>query len=286
MDKADRIQIMVRFGYHGARFYGLNPQPGLPTAGIALRARLEAAAMGQRAGGLNFTARTDRGVSATGNFATCWFREAIDLDHFFAALSAKQDDGLFGVVAWRVPWTTHARALGCGKHYRYRMMGGVDPTLAEAVADASRRLPEVPSPYPDETMQVWQIVPPLDVVAMSQAASVLVGTHDFSSFRGGPADKRPPVRTIRRLDVSQQGDQIIVDIEGDGFLRKMVRIVAGTLAEVGIGWRAPDDMVRLLAAQARRHAGPTAPARGLWLESVHLTPETQALIDPDSPYLP
>jgi tRNA pseudouridine38-40 synthase len=284
--KSDRTQLLVRFGYAGGRFYGLNPQPELPTAGLALRHRLEAAAEGQRAGGLCFVARTDRGVSARENWATCWFREPPDLCQLGPALAAERDDGLTGVAAWRVPWTTHARALAAGKHYRYRLQGGADPVFAEAVAEASRGLPEMPAPFPREVMQVWQVVPALDLAAMRAAAAHLVGTHDFSSFRGGPPDQRPPVRTVHRITLEERDGYVVVDVVGQGFLRKMVRILVGTLAEVGIGWRAPDDLPRLLAARDRRQAGPTAPARALWLERVLLREEVEALLTEEARVTP
>lgn len=288
MAKSDRTQLLVRFGYDGARFYGLNPQPGLPTAGLALRARLEAAAEGQRAGGLCFVARTDRGVSAHENWATCWFRTPPDLDRFGRLLGVAPggDDGLRGLAAWRVPWTTHARAVAAGKHYRYQLQGGADPDRAAAIADASRGLPEVAAPFPPRVMATWQTVPPLSLGAMRAAARLLEGRHDFTSLKGGPPDDKPPHRTISRIRLTPRPDPdgghdiITVDVFGDSFLRKMVRILVGTLGEVGIGWRAVDDIPRLLAARDRRQAGPTAPARGLRLERVVLTPEAQALCTP------
>ena len=103
---------------------------------------------------------------------------------------------------------------------------------------------------------------------MQQAAHHLVGTHDFSSFRGGPVDNRPPVRTVTDIFVTDFGDEIVVDVFGQGFLRKMVRIIVGTLAEVGVGMRHPDSMPTVLAYRNRRAAGITAPARGLTLMTV------------------
>ena len=103
---------------------------------------------------------------------------------------------------------------------------------------------------------------------MQQAAHHMVGTHDFSSFRGGPVDNRPPVRTVTDIFVTDFGDEIVVDVFGQGFLRKMVRIIVGTLAEVGVGLRSPDSIPDILAHRDRRAAGITAPARGLTLMAV------------------
>jgi tRNA pseudouridine38-40 synthase len=103
---------------------------------------------------------------------------------------------------------------------------------------------------------------------MQQAANHLVGTHDFSSFRGGPVDNRPPVRTVTDIFITDFEDEIVIDVFGQGFLRKMVRIIVGTLAEVGVGMRHPDSLPKVLAYRNRLVAGITATARGLTLMSV------------------
>lgn len=273
MGKEERVQLIVQFGYDGARFYGLAPQPDLPTAAAALRKRLEDAAGGLRARGLAFSARTDRGVHAELNIATCYFVEEVFqtdtvLQTLIQEVALDRDDGLRNVKVRQVPWNVHARAVSVGKHYRYRISGGHPPELIERVATAGRRKPGTPTDVPEDLLDVWQVHPPLDAARMEQAALHLVGTHDFSSFRGGPVDNRPPVRTVTDIFVTDFEDEIVIDVFGQGFLRKMVRIVVGTLAEVGIGMRHPDSLPRVLAHRTRRAAGITAPARGLTLMAV------------------
>jgi len=275
LGKEERVQLLVRFGYDGSRFYGLAPQPDLPTAAAALRHRLEEAAGGLRARGLAFSARTDRGVHAEQNLATCYFVEEVFqnetvIETLLQEVGLDRDDGLRDVEARRVPWNVHARAVGVGKHYRYRLAGDHNPELIERVANAARRKPGTPSPVDLHLLDVWQIHPSLDVARMQRAAAHLVGTHDFSSFRGGPVDNRPPVRTVTDIFVTDFGDEVVVDVFGQGFLRKMVRIIVGTLAEVGIGMRHPDSLPRVLAYRNRRAAGITAPARGLTLMTVEI----------------
>ena len=273
MGKEERNQLLIRFGYDGSRFYGLAPQPDLPTASAALRGRLENASGGLRARGLAFASRTDRGVHAIANLATCYFTEEVFqneqvMETLIHEVQLDRDDGLLEVQVRRVPWNVHARAVGIGKHYRYRISGGHAPELIERVARAGRRKPGIPTEVSNDLLDVWQIHPTLDAARMQRAADQLVGTFDFSSFRGGPADGRPPVRTVTEIFVTDLEDEIVIDVFGQGFLRKMVRIMVGTLAEVGIGMRHPDSMRRVLAYRNRRAAGITAPARGLTLMAV------------------
>ncbi|MFZ9888009.1 MAG: hypothetical protein ACO3JL_10945 [Myxococcota bacterium] len=251
-----RRQFLVRFGYDGSRFHGLQPQGTLPTAGATLRARIEAAAL-QRARALSFAARTDAGVHALQNAATFWLGNPLDVADFLATLQQSRDDGLWLVRGEEVPLHIHARGSSRGKRYRYRIEYGVNEG-----EDGSR--------------YEWSIVPPLDVAAMREAAQSLVGTHDFSSFRAPRCSSSTPVKTVAGVRVSEQvrtprGSWVVlVDIVGDAFLRKMVRIVVGTLAEVGVGLRAPSEMAGVLAARNRAAAGIAAPARGLTLMQVGL----------------
>ena len=109
----------------------------------------------------------------------------------------------------------------------------------------------------------------LDVGAMAEAAGGFLGEHDFSSLRAAGSSVKTSVRTLTRCDVvGAGGGEIVLHVAGTGFLRHMVRNLAGTLIEVGLGKRAPDSMSALLAARDRGQAGPTAPAHGLTLVAV------------------
>lgn len=106
---------------------------------------------------------------------------------------------------------------------------------------------------------------PLDVERMRQAAGYLVGEHDFKSFCQTGAQVESTVRTVLSIDVEEQGTDLVIRVCGNGFLYNMVRIIAGTLMEVGQGKKSPEDMERILQALDRAAAGPTAPAHGLML---------------------
>jgi tRNA pseudouridine38-40 synthase len=126
-----------------------------------------------------------------------------------------------------------------------------------------------PSRSPLHAPRAWDVRPPLDLAAMERASSVFLGTHDFASFQAAGSAARTTVRTIHRFDVegSSRGE-IRLLVEGDGFLRHMVRALVGTLVEVGRGRRGEAALTAILAARDRRRAGPTAPAAGLTLVRV------------------
>ena len=107
-----------------------------------------------------------------------------------------------------------------------------------------------------------------DVERMKEALHYLIGTHDFTSFCSSKTATSNKVRTVRLLTLEKQGDQLIMTIEGDGFLYNMVRTIAGMLLAVGKGWNTPADVKRILELCDRKEAGKTAPAHGLYLESV------------------
>ena len=109
---------------------------------------------------------------------------------------------------------------------------------------------------------------PLDVDKMKEAASYLIGEHDFKSFCGTGAQVKTTVRTVKEIQIEKSGDRITIRITGEGFLYNMVRIIAGTLMDIGGGLYPPEKMKEILEAKDRKKAGPTAPARGLTLMKI------------------
>lgn len=282
-DLSKRTAVLVRFGYDGAGFYGLQPQPGVRTAGAALEERLRAAA-GARPKGLAFAARTDRGVHAEKNLATCYFladkgapaaerNRVVDVDAVARAAAVDRDDGLRDVVVCAVDPRVHARGISRGKHYRYVLRGGVDPEPEQPGPHEAERPDGGPAdadggPFRFTDPHRWSVAPPLDLARMQAAAAQLRGTFDFSSFRAGGCSAASPIKTLYRFDVTADGADVVVDLVGDAFVRKMVRNLIGLLAEVGTGWRPVDDVARVVAARHRQAAGITAPPQGLTLMAV------------------
>ncbi len=117
--------------------------------------------------------------------------------------------------------------------------------------------------------RVWHLPHPLDAEAMAAAARHLLGRHDFTSFRAAACQANSPLRTLDRLDVVREGDVVRILAEARSFLHHQVRNMVGTLAQVGSGRWPPDKVAGALAARDRAAAGPTAPAAGLCLMSVH-----------------
>lgn len=143
----------------------------------------------------------------------------------------------------------HARFSAVGRGYIYRIL--------------NRR-----GTSPLRINRVWQVTYPLDINAMKKGASFLLGNHDFSSFRGSGCQALSPVKTLDKLDIAQQGDEIIFTVEARSFIYHQVRNMVGTLAEVGSGKLAPEDVKRILEACDRTKAGISAPAYGLYLNKV------------------
>jgi tRNA pseudouridine38-40 synthase len=255
---SDRAGFLVRFGYDGKPFFGLQPQPGIATAGGALSARLHAAAAPYAAKGLAFAARTDRGVHADCNVATFYLRDADDdaIARMLVAPTVPRDDHLRTVRVERVPPTVHARGISRGKLYRYRLIDNAETHIASD----------------DETRGgVWHVAPALDVDVMQRAANQFIGTHDFSSYRGGGCTQASAEKTMTRFDVSRDPSTriITIDIEGNAFLRHMVRNLVGHLAAIAGGYRS-DDIADVLQARHRQAASICAPPGGLTLVEVYV----------------
>ena len=150
-----------------------------------------------------------------------------------------------------------ARRSARGRVYRYRIL--------------NRRPPAV-----IERGRVWHVGPALDAAAMQDGAQLLIGRHDFSSFRDSLCQAKSPVKTLDRLDVARQGEEIVIEARARSFLHHQVRNMVGTLKLVGAGkWKVP-QIAEALAARDRRAGGPTAPPEGLYLVEVVYAPDEAA----------
>ncbi|MCZ6610408.1 MAG: tRNA pseudouridine(38-40) synthase TruA [Alphaproteobacteria bacterium] len=143
----------------------------------------------------------------------------------------------------------HARFSAIERAYRYRIV--------------NRRVP-----LTFEAGRAWQVAVPLDAVAMGEAAEALVGRHDFTSFRAAQCQADSPVKTLDEITVARDADLITFDVRARSFLHNQVRIMVGTLRQVGEGKWSKGDVARALGAHDRAAAGPTAPPCGLYLAAV------------------
>lgn len=201
---------------------------------------------------LSGSSRTDAGVHALGFVCNFHTKSAIPADKFAFALNTLLPEDIVIKGSEEVPDDFHARFSAKGKTYKYLIYNSVFPTAL--LRD-----------------RAYHIYYPLDITAMQEAAAQFVGTHDFYAFSAAGGSVKTTVRTITAATVTRlnQDDNLIAFyITGDGFLYNMVRIIAGTLIEVGIGKLKPDDIPKLISGLDRRKAGRTAPAHGLYLVEV------------------
>jgi tRNA pseudouridine38-40 synthase len=241
--------LKLLLAYDGTNYVGWQRQP----SGVSIQQLIEQALApfaGDESGPTVVGAgRTDAGVHAAGQVASATVSFDHGVDEIKRALNVwlPQDVRVLEVTEARSGF--HARFDSKGKLYRYRIV--TSPVVS-----------------PFERWFVWHAPGRLDVEVMRRAAAVLPGRHDFASFQASGSATIDTTRTIDRLDIIKSMDGISLEVEGDGFLRHMVRAIAGTLVEMGQGSRDPDSMPAVLAARDRRAAGRTAPASGLTLVAV------------------
>lgn len=246
-------RYVLRLEYDGAPFVGWQRQDG----GLSVQEVVEAAAA-RLSGGAPVAAvaagRTDAGVHAAAQVVQLGLDREIDPGTLRDALNFHMRAHPVSVLAAGLaPPGFHARFSAIGRAYRYRILDRrAPPALARG--------------------RVWHIPRPLDADAMHRAAQVLVGRHDFSSFRATACQASGPVRTLDRLDVARHGEEIVIEAAARSFLHHQVRNIVGTLRRVGEGRWTEADVARILAARDRRLAGQTAPPEGLTLIAVTYPP--------------
>lgn len=193
--------------------------------------------------------RTDAGVHALGQVANVKLPHPVEPSELLGELNRYLPADIGVIAAEPAPERFHARLNARSKTYRYRIWNSAIPNVLER-------------------SYLYVLPEPLDVAAMERAAADLVGTHNFRSFCGLKRFKKSTVRTITDISITQDGAEVRLEFTGNGFLMRMVRILAGTLVEVGLGQREADSMPAVLAAQDRAAAGPALPAQGLALVRV------------------
>ncbi|HEV8120851.1 MAG TPA: tRNA pseudouridine(38-40) synthase TruA [Candidatus Polarisedimenticolia bacterium] len=233
--------------YVGTRYAGWQVQPGRPTIQGVLEERLSLM-LGETIA-LAGAGRTDSGVHALGQVASFSTARSIPLDGLRRGLNARLPEEIRVMQASEAKPSFHARSDARGKEYRYRF----------AVS-------EVVSPF--EAPFVWPLRGRPDAAAMRRAAVAFEGRHDFTSLAPADCELDDRVRTLGPIAVEEKEREIVLSVHGDGFLRHMVRTLAGTVLEAGLGKRDPESMGAVLEARDRRAAGVRAPARGLTLVRV------------------
>jgi len=193
--------------------------------------------------------RTDAGVHALGQIAHIRLEKELEPARLRRALN--------GILPWDIRMVSvqaarpdfHAQKSAIRKRYLYRIYNG--PVLSPFLSGC-----------------VHQVIPPLKLEAMAEAAGMIVGRHDFRGFAAAASTVRDHHRTVLASRLINKGRHVRYVIEADGFLHHMVRNIMGTLLQIGTGKRNASDMIRILESRDRRNAGPTAPPQGLYLVKV------------------
>ena len=239
--------IKLILEYDGTTYAGWQRQLNQPTIQEAVETAIEGVTQAKVS--VIGAGRTDAGVHAVGQVAS--FRTDRDMPprEWTSALNAHLPETIAVQSAVIMPEGFHARYSATGKLYEYRILNRPDR-------------PVVDRHY------CWHVYNALDDAAMNQAAMVLIGSHDFSSFETQPTENDDPVCHIQRLTVFRQGALLRIEVYANRFLKQMVRSIVGTLVEVGLGKRAPDSLKMILDSRDRSAAGKTAPPQGLFLVRV------------------
>jgi tRNA pseudouridine38-40 synthase len=243
--------LKLTLAYEGTDYVGWQRQPD----GISIQGLLEDALRPIEGADVNVhgAGRTDAGVHALGQVASFKLNVAtLDPVTLARALNAVLPLDVRILRCEEAPADFHARFSATGKCYEYRIVNG-----------------PVASPF--LRRYVWHIIPRLDLDAIRSASAALVGRHDFASFQGAGTVVVSSERTVRRLDWLDSGGPetpLVMQIEGDGFLRHMVRNIAGTLVEIGLGRWSAAEIERILQSRDRSQSGTTAPPSGLFLARV------------------
>lgn len=241
-----RYRLVIE--YDGGPFCGWQVQDHQPTVQGALEAAVKAT-VGETVR-VQGAGRTDAGVHALGQVAH------VDIDKPSVGDTVR-DAVNFHLRPWPVAVLAaaavgpqfHARFDAVWRRYRYRIIN----RRAPLALDAGR---------------AWPVNVPLDAAAMHEAAQRLVGQHDFSSFRAAMCQANSPLKTLTEMSVARVGEEIDIEVEARSFLHNQVRIMVGTLKQVGEGKWSADDVSEALEAKDRAAAGPTAPPDGLYLVGV------------------
>ena len=234
--------------YDGTRYNGWQKQKNVEST---IQGKLEA--LLTRLAGKEVTVqgsgRTDAGVHALGQVANFRMDTELSEEELFQAMNQYLPEDIAVLELKAASDRFHSRLSAVGKTYCYRIYTGE----AKPVFDRK---------------YVWQLPERPDVSRMRKAAAFLPGQHDFRSFCGNKHMNKSTIRRLDRIEIVEDGEELRLVFEGNGFLQNMVRILTGTLVECGLGERSPEEMKEILEARDRSASGQMAPARGLTLVKV------------------
>ncbi len=246
-DSANKRNIKIVIAYKGTQYAGWQIQKNAITVEATVKAAIKKVTGEETT--VYGAGRTDAGVHALGQTANFFTGSSIPAERFAPALNANLPSDIRIVGSEQVSKTFHSRFCAKGKIYSYRIDTG-----------------EVYNPLFLDL--AWHLRYSLNINKMIEASRCLIGKHDFKSFMASGSSVKDTIRTIKTIDIKKKDRFIILTFRGDGFLYHMVRIMVGTLSEIGMGMRDANEMSAILASCDRLKAGRTAPAKGLIMEKV------------------
>ena len=239
--------IKLTIEYDGKDFNGWQKQPGKDNIQGTIE-KVIASIVGEEVE-LNASGRTDAGVHAWGQVANFKTNSNLPIEKFAIAINSRVKNSIVIKKAEEVPEEFHARYACKKKTYQYVIDNS---TYGSAI-------------YRNLT---YHVSAPLDVINMQKAIQYFIGEHDFKAFKASGTSSKSSVRTIYDAKVLKENDNIVIFLTGNGFLYNMVRIIAGTLVEVGLNKRKPEDIKTIIESKKRENAGKTLPPQGLYLANV------------------
>ncbi|MDR4482791.1 MAG: tRNA pseudouridine(38-40) synthase TruA [Nitrospirales bacterium] len=236
--------IKLTIEYDGTAYAGWQRQPNQPTIQAALETALTR--ITQQHISVIAAGRTDAGVHARGQVVSFHSNQPIPVNKWRFAINSALPPDISVLSSEEVPESFHARYSAKEKRYEYR----ISRHPARPAIDRNR---------------VWHLPYDLDIPAIRQAMSDLLGRHDFTSFQGPRASTSDPMCVVSEVSLNSESMTVSIQIQANRFLKQMVRALVGTLTEVGRHKRSPGSMADILQAKDRRAAGETAPPQGLYL---------------------
>lgn len=244
------MRVLLKVAYDGTSYSGWQIQPNA----VTVEQRLTEAVCGLFGENIALTgaSRTDAGVHALGNIAVFDVDTRIPPEKISYALNARLPEDIRIHFSTEVPADFHPRYTPCVKTYEYKIWNDTFEN-------------------PMYRLYAHFCYGDINVDAMNLAAEHIIGTHDFTAFCSAGSQVQDKTRTIYSLEVNKTGHLITIRVKGNGFLYNMVRIIAGTLLQAGMGQIEPNIVQTVIESQNRQNAGPTAPARGLCLAGIEYT---------------
>jgi len=240
------IKIIIE--YDGKKFGGWQKQP----TKLNIQGEIEKAIKELTGEEVSLTAsgRTDAGVHALGQVANFKTNSNIEIVKFAIAINSKLKKSIVIKSAEEVDEDFHARYKCKGKKYRYVINNSYQGTAI--YRDLEYHIPQK-----------------LDISKMKQAIKYFEGKHDFKGFRASGTSSKDSIREIYKAEIKEDNERILIELTGNGFMYNMVRIIAGTIVDVGLGKISPNEIPEILESKDRTRAGKTLPAHGLYLVEVY-----------------